>query len=161
VKRKILKLFHSSETIIGNVLGGYLHFPKEYIGKILIMEDGQEYTIFRHLKIDPQKESETSKAVFEVRFKFANLSSGMNKYLSLIPVPFLIGLPGFREKYWTINEQANYFQGIYQWESKELAEKYLESFIFKVMTKRSAPNSLSYQIIPNTCLSEYVKKLIH
>ena len=158
VKQQILGLFNSIKIMIDNLLRGRVHLPKKYIEKILLMDDQQEYTIFRHVKVDSKKESNTSKAVFKVRFKFAGLSSGINKYLSLIPVPFLIGLPGFREKYWTINEETGFFQGIYQWESKEFAEKYPQSFIFKVMTKRSAPNSLTYEIIPNTDLSNYVEK---
>jgi hypothetical protein len=122
------------------------------------MEDGQEYTVFRHLMIGPKKQTDTKMAVFRVRFEFANLSSRINKLLSMIPAPFLIARPGFRQKIWTMNENGH-FQGIYQWESKEFAEKYTASFIFKVMTKRSAPDSLSYEIIPNAGISQYVRKL--
>jgi len=32
----------------------------------------------------------------------------------MIPAPFLIGMEGFREKYWTFNKTNDYFQGIYQ-----------------------------------------------
>jgi hypothetical protein len=56
-------------------------------------------------------------AVFKVKFKFKNLSTGVNKRLSIIPAPFLMGMKGFCEKNWTINESTNYFQGIYQWSS--------------------------------------------
>jgi hypothetical protein len=70
------------------------------------------------------------------------------------------GIEGFREKYWTFNEERDYFQGIYQWESKEIAEKYPDSFILKRMTKRSAPGTWSYEIIPNTDLSQYMKGLL-
>jgi hypothetical protein len=72
---------------------------------------------------------------------------------------FLVFRTGFCEKIWAINE-GGYFQGIYQWESKEYAEEYPGSFIFKMMTKRSAAGTLSYEIIPDTLLSNYVKKLI-
>lgn len=147
-------------TIIDGLLRGRIHFPKKYVGRVLTMEDGQEYTVFRHLMISPKKQTDPKMTVFRVRFEFANLSPRINRRLSMIPAPFLIARPGFRQKIWTMNENGH-FQGIYQWESNEFAEEYSGSFIFKVMTKRSAPDSLSYEIIPNTCLSEYVRKLSH
>lgn len=158
MKREESTLFHSLVTIIDDLLRGRIHFPKKYVGRVLTMEDGRKYTVFRHLMVDPMKETQTKMAVFKVRFKFANLSPGINKYLSMIPAPFLIARRGFRQKIWTINDNG-YFQGIYQWASKEFAKEYPESFIFKVMTKRSATDSLFYEILPDTHLSEYVKKL--
>ncbi len=122
------------------------------------MEDGREYTVFRHLMIGPKKQTDTKMTVFKVRFKFANLSSGINKLLSMIPAPFLIARPGFEQKIWTLTDNGH-FQGIYQWASEESAKEYPESFIFKVMSKRSAPNSLCYEILTDTGLSEYVRKL--
>jgi hypothetical protein len=120
------------------------------------MEDGQEFTVFRRLKVDDQGYNHDNQAVFKVRFKFKNLSTGANKRLSIIPAPFLMGMKGFREKDWTINENTNDFQGIYQWSTKETAERYPDTFIFKLMTKRAAPGTVSYEILPNTDLSEYL-----
>lgn len=51
-------------------------------------------------------------------------------------------------------------QGIYQWASEEIAEKYPQSFIFRMMTKRSAEGTLSFEVIPNTLLSEFVESLL-
>jgi hypothetical protein len=76
------------------------------------------------------------------------------------PAPFLIGMNGFREKNWMMNEDTGYFQGVYQWESKELAEDYPNSFIFKLMAKRAAPKTVSYEIFPDTDISEYIKNRI-
>lgn len=145
--------------MIGNLLGGRVHFQKENFGKTLKMEDGEEFTIFRHLVVE-LKDAGTSPAVFRVRFKFASLPPGMNKVISMFPSPFLIGLPGFREKYWAINEETGYFQGIYQWGSEESARNYPDSFIFKIMNRRSAPGTESHEIIPDTDLSEYINGLI-
>jgi hypothetical protein len=145
-----------ARTTIGNVLRGSVHFPEEYVGDVLTMEDGQKFTVFRRLKVDGNVDKHDDLAVFKVRFKFKNLSTGANKRLSIIPAPFLMGMTGFREKNWTINEKTNDFQGIYQWTSREMAERYPDTFIFKLMTKRAAPGTVSYEIIPNTDLSEYL-----
>ena len=68
-------------------------------------------------------------------------------------------MKGFREKGWTINEDTNEFQGIYQWSSREAAEQYPETFIFKLMTKRAAPGTVSYVIMPKTNLPKYIADL--
>ena len=141
-----------ARTTIGNLFRGYVHFPKEYVGDVLTMEDGQMFTVFRRLKVEGKGDNHDDLAVFKVRFKFKNLSTGANKRLSIIPAPFLMGMKGFREKNWTINEKTNDFQGIYQWTSREMAERYPNTFIFKLMTKRAAPSTVSYEIIPNTDL---------
>lgn len=141
---------------IGNLLKGHVHFPDENVGDVLKMKDGGNFTVFRRLKVDGEYEDHDNIAVFKVRFKFKSLSTQANKRLSIIPVPFLIGMKGFREKIWTINESTNDFQGIYQWSSKEMAARYPETFIFKLMTKRAAPGTVSYEIIPNTDLTYYV-----
>ena len=142
-----------------NIALGRIHFPEENVGASLKMEDGKLFTVLRRLRVEGKHDNIKDYAVFKVRFKFKSLELDTNKSLSMIPAPFLMGMKGFREKYWTLNEETDYFQGIYQWESKEIAEKYPESFINKLMTKRSAPGTLSYEILPNTELSEYIKRI--
>ena len=145
-----------ARTKIGNPLRGYVHFPQEYVGDVLTMEDGQMFTVYRRLKVDGKEDNHDDLAVFKVKFKFKNLSTGANKRLSIIPAPFLMGMTGFREKIWTINKSTNDFQGIYQWSSKEAAMRYPDTFIFKLMTKRAASGTISYEILPNTDLAEYI-----
>jgi hypothetical protein len=143
-------------TTIGNLLRGHVHFQEKNVGDVLTMEDGQKFTVFRRLKVDGKGDNTDNLAVFKVRFKFKNLSTGANKRLSIIPAPFLMGMKGFQEKIWTINKSTNDFQGIYQWSSKEAAMRYPDTFIFKLMTKRAAPGTISYEIMPNTDLVEYI-----
>lgn len=142
-----------------NIISGRVHFPDEYVGVNLKMEDNKVFTVFRRLQVEGRDDVTYGYAVFKVRFKFKSLNLDTNKRLSMIPAPFLMGMKGFREKYWTFNKDTDYFQGIYQWESKEIAEKYPDSFIYKLMTKRSAPGTLSYEIIPDTDLSDYIKRI--
>jgi hypothetical protein len=149
-----------SPNFLWNVFSGRVSFPENNVGSKLTMEDGKQYTILRTLHVDTKNNSASDFAVFMVRFKFKDLSLDTNKKLSMIPTPFLIGMEGFIEKNWVFNNNTGDFQGIYQWESKELAEKYPESFIFKLMTKRAVPGSLSYVIKPNTDLSQYLNKRI-
>ncbi|HEX2965480.1 MAG TPA: hypothetical protein VHO84_06825 [Syntrophorhabdaceae bacterium] len=147
-----------AKTFIVNVFSGQVDFPEERIGQTLIMEDGKKFVVFRRLQISRTNNTADEYAVFKVRFQFKSFGPSINKRLSMIPTPFLINMKGFREKYWTIDETSGFFQGIYQWESKALAEKYPGSFIFKLMTSRSAEGTLSYEIIPGRDLTKYIEE---
>jgi hypothetical protein len=142
-----------------NLLLGKVHFPEELVGTELTMEDGLKFSVFRRLKVTSNDNNPESPAVFKVRFKFKNLGISTNKRLSIIPAPFLVGMDGFLEKDWTINDETNEFQGIYQWSSTEAAERYPDTFIFKLMTKRAVPGTVSYEILPNTDLSGYLSAI--
>nr|QNO54281.1 hypothetical protein FGBIHFOD_00021 [Methanosarcinales archaeon ANME-1 ERB7] len=139
------------------LLRGRLHFPRNRIGEVLTMEDGQEFVIFRQVVVDPSPDHpEKPGATFIVRFRFAHGSPKQNRLFSLFPIPFIVGLPGFRSKLWTINESNGDFQGIYEWDTVPDAENYAHSFPLKLMTKRSVPGSVFYEIIPNNSIKEYV-----
>jgi hypothetical protein len=154
----LILLFLFSKTFIVNVFSGRVHFPEERIGRNLAMEDGKKFVVFRRLHISGTTGKADDYTVFKVRFQFKSFGPSINKRLSMIPAPFLIGMKGFREKYWTIDETSGFFQGIYQWESKALAEKYISSFIFMLMTSRSAEGTLSYEILPGRDLSKYIEE---
>jgi hypothetical protein len=94
-----------------------------------------------------------------VRFRLSGMNVENNKRFSWLPVPFFIGLPGLRSKLWTINHQNNYFQGIYQWENEEYARKYSQSFAYSFMSRRSVKGSVSFKIIPNITLKDYLESL--
>ncbi|MFC1724913.1 hypothetical protein ACFL4T_04740 [candidate division KSB1 bacterium] len=151
--------FKSLKVFLKRSFSGQIHFSKEFSGKVLLMEEGKRFQVFRDLKVVLNQIPDKSAAVFKVRFKFSGLSLAVNKRMSIFPAPFLMAKPGFRQKIWTVTEEG-WFQGIYQWASRESAEKYPESFIFKMMIKRSAEGTLSYDVIPDTILSEYIENLI-
>lgn len=149
----------STKVLFSRLFSRRIHFSKKYVGKMLSMEDGQEFRVIRDLIVDPIENLERSVAIFKVQFKFSSLPLAVNKRLSMFPAPFLMAKPGFFEKIWAVSEDG-YFQGIYQWASKEFAESYPKSFIFKLMTKRSVEGTLSFDIIEDTVLSKYIKKIL-
>ena len=154
-----LTFFKSLKVLFGRIFSGRIHFSRKYMGKILSMEDGKEYQVIRDHKVDPKKGAEENVAVFKVRFKFSGLPVRVNKRLSVIPAPFLMAKPGYREKIWIVSDDG-YIHGLYQWASKEHAETYPRSFVFKLMTKRAAKGSVTYEVIPDTSLLKYIEKLI-
>ena len=148
-----------ANKLVLNIVSGRIISPTNLVGSNIVMEDSTKFTVLRRIQVEGKNANSDEYAVFIVRFKFKNLKFETNKRLSIIPAPFLINMKGFREKIWTFNEDTDFFQGIYQWESKEIAEKYPKSFVFNLMTKRAAPGTVSYEIIENTELIEYLKRL--
>lgn len=133
---------------IKNLIIGYIDFPKTRIGEKLIINSGEEVTIFRQVIVgDKEQYLNKMGVIFHVKFHLKNMSPNINKTFSLIPIPFFVGLPGFRAKIWAFNDKNGEFHGFYEWESLAYAKKYSESFAIKFMTKRSLPNSVKHEII--------------
>ena len=70
----------------------------------------------------------------------------MNKKLSLIPIPFIIGAPGFRSKRWMLGQETGEFQGVYEWDTMAAAEAYMTSFAIRLMKRRAIPGTLLHEI---------------
>jgi hypothetical protein len=130
-------------------LQGRLHFPRSRVGSAMQMPDGRTYTIFRQVIVDPASaQTPAPDAIFQVKFRVAGMPPWLNKRFSWLPIPFFVGLPGFRSKFWMLDEVTGEFQGLYRWQTVEDAENYANSFAMKFMTRRAVPESITYQIAP-------------
>ena len=139
------------------LLLGRLRISKEFIGKTVEMEDGEKFTIFRHIKAYPNSFDEKS-TIFIVRFKFSKLSHKTNKFISQFPMLLITGFPGFRTKIYAVNKENGYWQGMYQWKSKKALEEYKKSLVLKIMNKRAIKSSVRYTELDNQQLIDYVEK---
>ena len=136
-----------------------IHFPSNYKNKIVRMEDGIEFKIFRHMSIKSDNRSETG-SILIVRFKFKKFSHKANIRLSRIPILLIAGFPGFRDKLWMIDWKTDYWQGIYYWESVEAIEKYKKSFVLGMMNKRAIDDSISYDIVKDRNINDYLQSIL-
>lgn len=135
-------------TGLGRMLAGRVRFNRRRVGKILIEENGEQHRVFREVEVDsPQRLPCGLPVALKLRFRFARFSPAVNRWLSLIPVPAIIGMPGLRQKTWTHCDETGYSQGIYQFESIETAEAYLASLVVRMLEKRAAPGSMSQIIL--------------
>ena len=141
---------------LGNLISGKLTFPKFNLNKTIRMDDGLQFKIFRHMKL-AFKNNSTETAVFIVRFKFKRFSHPTNIRLSCIPMFMIAGFPGFHDKIWMIDWETGYWQGVYQWESMQAIEKYKQSFVLGMMNKRAIASSVSYHILLNTDLKNFIQ----
>ena len=126
------------------LLSGRVQFLRGDVGRTLTMDDGERFTVFRHVKVDAPGEPT---GAFIVRFTPARMSVRQNIRFSLLPMVPLLGLRGFREKYWSVNEQTGQCQGLYAWQTVADAQAYASSVALRFMTGRSLPGSVSHQIL--------------
>ena len=136
-----------------------IHFPSNYKNKTVRMKDGLEFKIFRHMCVKSDSQSETG-SIFIVRFKFKKFSHKANIRLSRIPILLIAGFPGFRDKLWMIDWKTDYWQGMYYWESVEAIEKYKKSFVLGIMNKRAIDDSISYEIIKDRNINDYLQSIL-
>ena len=134
-----------------------LRIYRHHIGTSVRMEDGENFTIFRHISTHPLKENQTT-TVFIVRFKFARLSHKANKIVSIIPMLLITGFPGFDTKMYAVNIENGFWQGMYQWKTKEYLEDYKKSFVYYMMNKRAISESLSSMDIEGQKLIDFIDK---
>jgi len=127
-------------------LGGRVHFQKDCIGEVQHGKD-EDYEVFRKVILDRSKDQpEKPGAIFIVRFRFARFAAKTNRFLSLIPIPFIVAQQGFRSKTWMMGRKTGAFQGLYEWDSIEDAKKYWSSFPMKLMKRRAVPETLNHEI---------------
>jgi hypothetical protein len=126
-------------------LTGKVRFVPKSKGKCLMMEDGKEFEVFRHVRIVGKTEA-LPEAVFVVRFK-PHMSTKKNIVFSLLPMMIFMGFRGFREKYWAVDRKTGLCQGLYKWQTVKDAENYSKSIAVRFMSGRSVPGTVDLRII--------------
>ncbi|HPH97570.1 MAG TPA: hypothetical protein PKW33_13745 [Anaerolineaceae bacterium] len=131
------------------LFSGRLRLHPEENGAVFTRSNGQRFTVFRCLEITPdQTQPAQPGAIFIPQFHVAGMSARLNRWFSWLPIPFYIGMPGFRSKRWMVDETNGDFAGYYEWDSVEAAENYSRSFAARFMTGRSVPGSVSFHAYP-------------
>lgn len=75
--------------------------------------------------------------------------------LSIVTIPFFVGLPGFQTKLWLFDHETGDYEGIYLWESAGAAERYATA-LRRMMTVFTRPGSMQYEIVPDATLESYL-----
>ncbi len=142
-------------------LQGRIHFPKDNMGQTLRLDHNERWVIFREVIVDPvDPQPKVPGAVFRPRFHVRGMSLRQNILFSNLPIPFFIGLPGFRSKLWLYHQETGDFTGIYEWDSPQDAENYARSAAGKFMVNRSEPGSVTFQIFPGMSREVYLSSVL-
>jgi hypothetical protein len=125
---------------------GRVHFTRT--GRMDVIDDcGEIFQPFRKVTVERTNgQPEQPDAIFQIRFRFKNLSPTANRMLSLIPIPMIIAQPGFRSKTWLLGQQTGDFIGLYEFDTIADAEAYWHSLPLRIMRMRAVPDSLTHNI---------------
>ena len=123
-----------------------IRFLKKDVNRMITMEDGQVFRIFRHVRIRAANMNKPEGA-FVVRFRPKDMTVQQNIRFSLLTMLIFMGFHGFREKFWCVNDQSGLCQGVYAWQTVEDAENYSKSIAMRVMTSRSDPELVSARVV--------------
>jgi hypothetical protein len=118
--------------------------------------DDTRFRPFRHIRIDAGPAA--APAVFWARFDLQGVSAGRNRRRSALFLPFFAGLPGFREKFWCVDEDGRSYLGLYEWTSAAAADAYRTSYAPAFMAARAAPGSVRFGMIAETTLAAEVAR---
>jgi hypothetical protein len=125
------------------IMSSRVRFLRRDVGQVVTMEDGERFTVFRHVRV---RAAGQPAGVFIVRFTPAHMSVRQNIRFSLLPMPPLLGMRGFHEKYWCVNPESGRCQGIYAWQTIADAEANSGSVALRFMTGRSQPGSVAHHL---------------
>jgi hypothetical protein len=131
------------------LITGRLRFDAGQVGQVFVGENGQRFRAFRYAALKPgPSQPPAAGAVFIPYFHVSGMPVRVNMLFSLIPMWFILGLPGFRSKFWLVNDQTGDFCGYYEWDRIEDAQAYSHSFAARFMFSRSIPGSVRFRIYP-------------
>ena len=130
---------------------GRMSLSREHLGEYIGNDPREIYTVFRNF-LDLKGKSSEDGNLLLVSFKFARLSHQANKLVSLIPMLFIAGFPGFQQKVYAVNSLNGHWMGIYQWRSADDMENYKRSFVFRMMKKRAIDSSLHICTMKHTSI---------
>ena len=85
-------------------MSGRLHCPRDNIGAGFTDDFGQRFTVFREVVVDCVDDQPQCTAVLIAQFHLARMSTRTNIWFSLLPIVFIVGLPGFRSKQWLVDD---------------------------------------------------------
>ena len=139
----------SAFMTVMNLFTGRLRFDRSRIGETFLAGNGQCFEVFRCAVLNPRPgQPARPGAVFIPHFHVRNMSLRANIWFSLIPMWFILGLPGFRSKCWMVDLSTGDNAGYYEWDTIEDAQNYANSFAMRFMRSRSVPDSVWFHVYP-------------
>lgn len=158
-----MKTFHQMVSsvlfFLKLVFSGSLHLRKNNLGKKYSAPDGKTYQVFLNTVSD--KEYSEQEVTLIVGFRLFLIGNSrffhwLFQHLCMLDTPVWVGLRGFKEKFWMVDQDSKNYLGIYHFRGKEDAKVYA-NYICAVLRPVSTKNSVWYKIVEEN-FDSYTKR---
>jgi len=146
VERNMLSDFLQYHLLL---IRGEIRFPDEMCGKSICCKD-RPYRVFLQVRKKGEACVPSAKVFLRITFTVKRLNFLQKRLIPVLSIPFFTGFPGFLSKMFCINEEEKSLQGLYEWESRNAAERYIASYPMKFMQRNAAAGSVTCEIRENS-----------
>lgn len=160
--RTVLTFAWAAIRSVQYLLTGRVQFPRDRLGDVLEMSDGDTFVAYRETVLDRPEEDTSDDGVilvFEVdvtnRTKGAALREVLFDPFANVATPFFIGMSGFRRKLWFAGERPGEFLELYEWATVEDAELFAD-VLGSVLEPFAFAGRASFDVVADGSVDEYV-----
>ena len=143
-------------------LTGRIRFPRERLGDVLEMPDGDTFIVYRETVLQPAAQDAPQPGVVLVfamqvpdRTAGTTLRGVLFDPLANVATPFFAGMPGFRRKLWLAGEFPGEFLELYEWAGAEDAERFV-TVLRSILDPFDFAGSVSFEVVTEDSIDEYV-----
>lgn len=162
--RTTLRLGRATLRSARYLLDGRVRFPEDRLGDVLELPDGDTFTVYRETALRSAADTDTDAddgvvLVFRMRVTGRRTGDALRDVLSdplaNVATPFFAGMPGFRRKLWLAGDDAGEFLELYEWETREDAERFVD-VLGSLLDPFDAAGSASFEVVEDDSIDEYV-----
>jgi hypothetical protein len=160
--RDALVLLRAALRSIQYLLGGHVQFPRERLGDVLEHADGRRFVVYRETTLrsaDDAPARERAVLVFEMDVTGREAGEAVRDVLfdpvANVATPFFTGMPGFRRKLWLAGSDTGEFLELYEWASREDADRFVE-LLESLLAPFDVAGTASFEVVDADSVDAYV-----
>lgn len=159
--RYLLALGRSGARAAGHLFAGRVQFPRDRLGDVLELPDGDTFVVYRETALRPITAPSGDGVVLVFRMQVTDPEAGetlrdvLFDPLANVATPFFVGMPGFRRKLWLAGERPGEFLELYEWATREDADRFV-AVLDSLLTPFDFAGSASFEVVTDDSVDEYV-----
>jgi hypothetical protein len=126
-----------------------LRQPEGYVGWRLGFADGTTAAVYRETIAEraPSEDPVVLVVQFRLRWVRHPFFHTLFRWESVLNTVLFAGFPGFVSKLWMRDDEEGRYRGLYDWDSAELAERYVRALWWPLVVV-AEPASIHYVVLP-------------
>jgi len=136
-----------------------LHQPRRNVGRVVRFADGTSAAVYRETVIGggPPRHPAFLAVCFRLRLVRHPWAHALFRAESLLNTVLFAGFPGLESKLWLRHDQGGSYRGLYEWETPELAQAYVDA-LWWILALVSVPGSIRFAIVPGVRRDEALNR---